>query len=208
MQKNSSHCANHKGLGQIASFGEQANLHEPSQPHSLHSGDLERLFADCFGSTYHTCLRGGADEPLYQPANINESEMHTIYYRYDYFASALHEIAHWCIAGVRRRTLEDYGYWYAEDGRDLKQQAEFESVEIRPQAIEWAFSLACRKPFRVSIDNLEGAASNERVFSENVKAQLMNYQATGFPKRAAIFLQALHNFYHTQPNTWNKTDDE
>ncbi|GAM69307.1 transporting ATPase [Vibrio sp. JCM 19236] len=24
----------------------------------------------------------------------------------------MHEIAHWCVAGPKRRLLEDFGYWY------------------------------------------------------------------------------------------------
>lgn len=53
------------------------------------------------------------------------------------FNSALHEISHWTIAGKERRLLADLGYWYAPDGRTREQQALFEQVEVKPQAIEW-----------------------------------------------------------------------
>ena len=77
------------------------------------SDDLDRLFRATFFHSYATVLEGGADEPVYRPGNP-----HRICYTRDYFRSALHEIAHWCVAGPRRRRLDDYGYWYAPDGRD------------------------------------------------------------------------------------------
>lgn len=60
------------------------------------------------------------------------------------------------IAGEQRRLLPDLGYWYAPDGRTAEQQALFEQVEIKPQAIEWLFSKAFGRKFRVSLDNLTG----------------------------------------------------
>jgi len=81
---------------------------------------LESVFNALFLPTYGTRLVGGADEPLYLPAK--HGKPHTIYYRDDYTSSALHECAHWCIAGPERRQLEDYGYWYAPDGRSREQQ--------------------------------------------------------------------------------------
>jgi len=161
---------------------------------TLHASDLESVFKACFLRSFNTVLCGGANEPLYQPKQ-DENDVHRIFYRHDYFASALHEIAHWCIAGEARRQLLDFGYWYAEDGRSQQQQAEFEKVEIKPQAIEWAFSIACNKPFRVSIDNLLGDASNEEAFTRNVHQQLENYQQFGFPPRAQQFIAALERFY-------------
>ena len=97
---------------------------------------------------------GGGEEPLYLPSSDPDRAPHRIVYREDYFASALHEVAHWCLAGVARRDREDYGYWYAPDGRDAQAQVEFERVEARPQALEWIFSDACGFPFELSADNL------------------------------------------------------
>jgi elongation factor P hydroxylase len=65
----------------------------------------------------------------------------------DYLASALHEVAHWCLAGVERRKLEDYGYWYSPDGRSRGEQSAFENVEARPQALEWILSDTCNSCF-------------------------------------------------------------
>ncbi len=42
--------------------------------------------------------------------------------RTDFFASALHEISHWCVAGKARREQVDFGYWYCPDGRDAMTQ--------------------------------------------------------------------------------------
>src|SRR5690606_16580490 len=95
-----------------------------------------------------------AQEPLYQP-DATVDGIHLLYYRADYFASALHETAHWCIAGEARRRLTDFGYWYAPEGRSAAAQRSFEEVESRPQALEWLFSQACAYPFRISVDNLD-----------------------------------------------------
>ena len=96
---------------------------------------LEEVFNRCFLLTENTRLVGGSAEPLYRPAGDGQ-EQHLLYYREDYFASALHEVAHWCIAGEARRQLVDFGYWYAPEGRDSQQQRAFESVEVKPQALE------------------------------------------------------------------------
>ncbi len=118
--------------------------------------DLIVLFNTAFTKKQNTVLVRGDHEPIYIPAK-NAAQNHQVVFAHGYFASALHEIAHWCIAGQRRRLLEDYGYWYSPDGRDEEQQTEFEKVEVKPQAIEWAFSCASGKPFSVSTDNLNGA---------------------------------------------------
>jgi len=119
--------------------------------------DLIVCFNATFTNTENTVLVKGDHEPIYIPAKSSHQH-HQIVFAHGYFASALHEISHWCIAGKQRRLLEDYGYWYCPDGRDVKQQTEFEKVEVKPQAIEWAFSCASGKPFAVSTDNLNGAA--------------------------------------------------
>ncbi|MBS9779085.1 MAG: elongation factor P hydroxylase [Moraxellaceae bacterium] len=94
----------------------------------------------------------GKDEPEYLPATNNQPAK--ICFAHGYFASALHEISHWTIAGKQRRKLNDFGYWYAPDGRSEEQQRQFEQFEIKPQAIECLFTLACGRPFQVSQDNL------------------------------------------------------
>jgi elongation factor P hydroxylase len=154
------------------------------------------LFKATFTKTENTVLVRGDHEPIYIPAK-NSQQHHQIVFANGYFASALHEIAHWCIAGKKRRLLEDYGYWYSPDGRDVKQQTEFEKVEVKPQAIEWAFSCAAGKPFTVSTDNLNGVAADTQAFQVAVKQQVIYYLDWGFPPRAAEFIRVLQAFYQT-----------
>ncbi|MDX1454750.1 MAG: elongation factor P hydroxylase, partial [Gammaproteobacteria bacterium] len=103
---------------------------------------LIRLFNSLFEDSHNTILVRGDDEPLYLPADTGHPR-HRIIFAHGFFASALHEIAHWCIAGPQRRQLVDYGYWYRPDGRNAEEQRAFEDVEARPQALERIFSEAC-----------------------------------------------------------------
>ena len=157
---------------------------------------LEMAFARCFARSENTLLVGGADEPLYQPATTKGAP-NLLYYREDYFASALHEIAHWCIAGVDRRQQVDFGYWYAPEGRNAAQQRAFEAVEVKPQALEWFFSLACGHRFRVSVDNFgpQGDLPDTSFCRQQVAAQARAYQAAGLPQRAGQLYRVLaHEF--------------
>jgi elongation factor P hydroxylase len=151
---------------------------------------LEQLFGDCFFRSHQTLLQGGANEPLYQPGSA-QADAHHIHYREDFFASALHEVAHWCVAGEQRRLLADYGYWYAPDGRDESLQKDFERVEVKPQAIEWHFALACQRPFRISNDNLSLQPGSSDGFVEAVCEQARSYATEGLPARARQFRAAL-----------------
>jgi elongation factor P hydroxylase len=149
----------------------------------------------CFNRLYEhsegTVLRGGADEPEYLPGLDGAPAQ--ILFRADYAASALHEVAHWCIAGRRRRQLRDYGYWYQPDGRDAQQQARFMVVEARPQALECLFSAACGLPFLPSLDNLDAppSADENRAFASLIDAACLRYRQRGLPPRAARFRRAL-----------------
>ena len=149
-------------------------------------------FHRCFYHSERTELIFGAGEPYYAPAE-SSADMHRIFSRDNYVASALHEVAHWCVAGAARRLLPDFGYWYAADGRNREQQRQFERVEVRPQAIEWAFSRAAGLRFRVSIDNLNGDATDPFGFQLAVWQQACIYHAQGLPPRAARFEQALRD---------------
>lgn len=159
------------------------------------SADLEALFADCFWRDWNTGLEGGADEPLYRPGAAGAP--HRLCYRADYFASALHETAHWCIAGPARRQCIDFGYWYEPDGRAAAAQHAFEAVEARPQALEWIFSVAAGYPFRPSADNLGGGTCDTARFAQGIRAALARYLAVGVPPRAARFADALAQAYGT-----------
>lgn len=156
--------------------------------------DLIRLFNRTFEQSHNTHLVKGDDEPVYLPADETHLR-HRIIFAHGYYASAMHELAHWFIAGEKRRELEDYGYWYNPDGRDAAQQAEFEKVEIKPQAVEWGLCVAAGFKFNVSTDNLNGAEPDRESFKRNVKAQVDIYLEKGFPTRAAQFMRVLAAHY-------------
>lgn len=160
---------------------------------SLSSSQLILLFNRLFLEQYNTQLVGGGLEPLYSPPS-NDKPAEIIFTR-DYFSSALHEIAHWCIAGEVRRAQVDYGYWYAPDGRTEKEQALFETVEVKPQAVEWMFSRACGHQFHLSADNLNGGAGVSNEFRRAVFNQVNQYCTYGQPERAKRFTVALAEYY-------------
>lgn len=161
--------------------------------------DLIDLFESTFGAEYQTKLVNEGDEPIYLPAD-QTTPYNRIIFAHGYYASALHEISHWCIAGAERRKLVDFGYWYCPDGRSAEKQAEFEIVEIKPQAFDWLFSVASGFPFNVSCDNLNADIELDRVaFQRKVHAQVTAYLANGLPERPARFIQALQGFYQTKP---------
>lgn len=154
---------------------------------------LSAAFSRCFFASHNTELHFGASEPFYKAAC--ENNPHIIYAREDFFQSALHEIAHWCVAGAERRKQNDYGYWYAPDGRSAAQQKEFYRVEVKPQAIEWLFSLACGVEFSVSADNLNGQRGDLTAFATAVEKQKEFYLKNGLPKRAALFCRELSRIF-------------
>ncbi len=140
-------------------------------------------------SEYCTRLMGGGEEPVYLPAFAGEPAK--IIFTRDYFASALHEVAHWCVAGRERREQTDYGYWYVPDGRSRDQQKVFEQVEVKPQALEWIFSVASRHCFRVSADNIDGDVDASDGFKRAIRQQAIHYCQAGLPLRAGKFVDAL-----------------
>lgn len=169
--------------------------------------DLIMLFNDLFRDEYRTVLVRGGDEPEYLPATEPDGFAQIIF-AHGYYASALHEISHWCIAGEYRRRLRDFGYWYCPDGRSAEQQRAFEKAEIKPQALEWLFSVAAGARFHISVDNLSGSGAwDEDAFRRNVTAQANEYLEHGLPARAGQFFQTLRLFYGTEAGfneVWNK----
>lgn len=155
----------------------------------LTAKQLIEAFNACFLSGFNTQLVGDADEPVYLPATDSQSAL--LYFRFDYPSSALHEISHWCIAGKNRRELEDYGYWYEPDSRTQEQQKTFESVEVKPQAVECFLHWAAGIPFRVSVDNLALPEYDSTPFQQAVFDQVKHYLTSGLPERAFIFSQYL-----------------
>ena len=110
--------------------------------------DIIAIFNQCFEEEYNTRLVKGGDEPIYIPAN-DEVPYNAIYFARGFYSSALHEIAHWLVAGKERRKLEDFGYWYEPDGRSEERQRDFEKVEVKPSvrmdfSHSGRFSLFCQ----------------------------------------------------------------
>jgi len=164
-----------------------------SEPALRHNGlsykELISVFNRCFLDSYRCELVSGFPEPIYYPAE--NSTPARVCFREDFASSALHEIAHWCIAGEKRRQLVDFGYWYEPDGRTAKQQKTFEQVEVKPQALEWLFSLAAGIRFQVSVDNLAGEQTDTTGFKQAVYAEARSMISGQLPRRAQIFLDAV-----------------
>ena len=154
----------------------------------LYAHQLMCLFNREFAVSDKTALIGGAAEPYYQPGSPDR-----IYFRADYVRSALHEVAHWSVAGRRRRQLLDYGYWYSPDGRDADQQQAFFAVEARPQAIERCFCEAIGILFSPSVDNVGAHIEPQQLrgFEARIQDWCDQFERTGLPLRAARFVTAL-----------------
>jgi len=161
------------------------------------------LFNQCFKSSINTELVRGGHEPIYIPRSTYYPWDRVIF-AHGFFSSALHEISHWCIAGEERRKLVDFGYWYNPDGRTPEQQAEFEKVEIKPQALEWILCKSANFTFNVSIDNLsadqKAIEQSANIFKDNIYKQVHEYLQKGLPKRAQQFSDTLiAHFRSDQP---------
>ena len=166
-----------------------------------HYQQLIDIFDHCFLAEFNTRLIKGDDEPIYLPAD-DEHPVNRILFAHGYYASALHEISHWCIAGEARCKQVDFGYWYCPDGRDAQTQRQFEDMEVKPQALEWLLCVAAGFPFNVSCDNLSGDAEPDRIaFQRRVHGQVMHYLEQGIPARPARLINGLRAFYHTPPLT-------
>jgi len=154
----------------------------------------DRQIAGCFNATlgrqHHVRLVGGAAEPLYLPG---EGGFATIRYTRDYPASALHELAHWCIAGPQRRRLVDYGYWYVPPPRTPAFQAAFGRVEVPVQALEYRLSDACGLPFRVSVDDVDAPPDSGTGFAAAVQ-RAAGAPESSLPCRARALLAVLVDF--------------
>ena len=156
----------------------------------LDAHQVMRLFNQEFVESDRTEPICGAAEPYYEPGSLNR-----IYFRADYVRSALHEVAHWCVAGRRRRQLADYGYWYSPDGRDAKQQQAFFAVEARPQAVERYFCEAIGIAFSPSVDNVGAQIEPQQLrhFEARIQEWCHQFALTGLPLRAARFVTVLRS---------------
>lgn len=124
-------------------------------------------------------LQGGADEPFYEAANNEQNAI--LYFRDNYPRSLLHELSHYCLAGDRRRKLDDFGFWYSPCGRSAEEQLQFEAVEARPQGLEKVMCELVGLKFSPSIDDFSGRPPSE------------------------LFLQQLEEAYQEMRNNPSKT---
>lgn len=159
--------------------------------------DLIRLFDQTFSESENTRLIRGEEEPVYLPVSTR-CHYHQVVFAHGYFSSALHEIAHWCVAGPDRRMLEDFGYWYKPDGRTADEQALFEKVEVVPQAFEWILSMAAGFTFRISADNLSGQARDNTGFIAKVHKEVQRRLVVGLPERLGSFVAVLQDYYQQE----------
>jgi elongation factor P hydroxylase len=148
-----------------------------------------RRISACFNALFATSdltrMEGGSAEPHFLPGWLGGGAI--IRYREDYAASALHEAAHWCLAGPRRRACPDYDYWYLPPPRPASAQQRFFAVEARVQALEWLFADAAGIPFSPSADNLATDLTDFRTQLCDTRKLL----AVALPARARRFLVAL-----------------
>ncbi|MDX2465325.1 MAG: elongation factor P hydroxylase [Porticoccus sp.] len=164
----------------------------------LNANQLISLFNGLFADRFNTRLEGGGEEPVYLPAD-DRCDHCRLVFRRDYVSSALHEISHWCIAGEQRRQVIDFGYWYNPDGRTEVQQRTFEKMEVKPQAIEWIFSVAAGHTFNISADNLSAGIGASEVFVQSVIDQARAWCVFPMPDRASVFTKTLSEIFGTEP---------
>ena len=159
---------------------------------------LIECFNALFLNSLNTELVRGEGEPLYLPAD-SDYPHHRIIFAHGFFSSALHEIAHWCVAGPERRLLEDFGYWYKPDGRTAEEQAEFERVEVSPQAYEWILTVSAGRKFHFSADNLSQGLGASESFKEAVFKRVQDVFTNGMNPRLQALSEALRAIYTIEP---------
>jgi len=155
------------------------NCAEPGHPDAA---GIAACFNHLFGQCYRVQMIGGGAEPEYLPPTATTPGY--VRYRSDYAHSALHEAAHWCVAGSRRRQQVDYGYWYQPPPRDESAQRAFARVEARVQALEAILTAAAGMVFQVSLDDVDNLCSFEADFTEAVSTERARWWLRGLPPRA------------------------
>lgn len=150
--------------------------------------NLINAFADIIPNL---TIKGDAEQPFYEAPTANTHAI--LYFRSNYPRSLLHEISHYCLAGDRRRGLDDFGYWYAPCGRTTEEQQRFEEVEARPQGLEKAMCEIVGLKFSPSLDDFSGRPPSECFLQELEKAyQEMRVNP---PPTASKVLSGLKNYW-------------
>jgi elongation factor P hydroxylase len=156
------------------------------------------VFNATFAARFATVMLGGAEEPLYLPGTNGVPAR--ILYRSDFAASALHEAAHWCIAGPLRRRHVDYGYGYVPPPRPAAARRAFFDAERDVQALECAFAESAGLPFRISADDFAATAHERDVFAAAVARRCAEQRSGALPARAMLFSAALVQRAHETRN--------
>lgn len=133
---------------------------------------------------------GGAEEPFYLAPKENIDAI--IYFRSNYPRSLLHEMSHYCLAGDRRRNIDDFGFWYSPCGRSAEEQEMFETVEARPQGLEKAMCEILGIKFLPSLDDFSGRPPSGD-FLENLDVAYRE-MLTNPPPTAKKALRGLKNY--------------
>ncbi len=166
-------------------------MQQPGPASLLSDAAAAALICDCFNDLFGPAvqMQGGGDEPLYVPPAAGRPGR--IIFNRDFPASALHEAAHWCLAGAARRAQVDYGYLDLPPPRSPAQQAAFCRWECRVQAVELLLTQATGLPFRVSLDDLAVSPQTRVQFAAQVQAAAQQMQVAGLPPRGAALRAAL-----------------
>jgi hypothetical protein len=152
------------------------------------AAQIAAIFDRQFADRHRTVMVGGAVEPLYLPSRGIDPAL--VVFTRDYPASALHEAAHWCLAGADRRQRRDYGYWYVPGPRDPERRRAFFAAELDVQALEAVFASAAGVKFVVSADDFDAPPCELEAFARRVHARSAAF-GCGLPERAARFHAAL-----------------
>ena len=157
---------------------------------SLTPEEIEHCFEETFGTAFQVRLLGGFSEPFYRPPT--HTAVGELRYRDDHAASALHEVAHWCIAGAARRCLPDFGYGYVAAPRSEEEQRRFLAFEVAPQALEWCLADHAGVTFHFSFDDVEDRFVDLRpAFCAAVRCRRQQLLQHGPGLRASRFALAL-----------------
>ena len=153
---------------------------------ALSHSEVAAVF-NCTFSDHSVVMHGEYREPMYIPG-MDVAELR---YTLDHTALALHEAAHWCIAGRRRRRNTDYGYFYEPPPRSGMHRVRFEDVDIEAQSVEVLLAEAAGSQFQPSSDDVDVPLFLLEAFSSRILERARERRQVGLPKRADKFRVAL-----------------
>lgn len=156
--------------------------------------ELAALFNMVFEGSEQTVLIATDDEPHYLPKGDDRLD-YRIFYTRDSYTSLMHEVAHWCRAGVDRRQLPDYGYWYQAGNRLPPAQQLYVQSESKTQALEWIFCVAAGLRLQIIPENQPHSFEPSPEFKRSIYDAALNYLRRGLSDRSERFKQTLLSHY-------------